>query len=100
MVGRLSVAGPFGRRCLNSARHAPVSTRRSSNRTCPIKASGSRTRSHAFRSRRAARPAVSCTAPGSLYKIRSGNCVVPGCRTLCLAFSHRRSPARVLFHGR
>ena len=42
-------AGPFGCQCLN-IQPCPVSTPRSSNRTCPIKASGSRTQ----RSRRLA----------------------------------------------
>ena len=44
----ISVAAPFVWRCLTSSPVAPVSTPRSSNRTCRSPASGSRTRSHAF----------------------------------------------------
>src|ERR1700720_2263268 len=44
----ISVAAPFGWRCLTCSPVAPVSTPRSSNRTCRSPASGSRTRSHAF----------------------------------------------------
>ena len=44
----ISVAAPFVWRCLTSSPVAPVSTPRSSNRTCGSPASGSRTRSHAF----------------------------------------------------
>ncbi len=44
----ISVAAPFVWRCLPSSPVAPVSTPRSSNRTCRSPASGSRTRSHAF----------------------------------------------------
>jgi hypothetical protein len=44
----LSVAAPFVWRCLTRSPVAPVSTPRSSNRTCRFAASGSRTRRHAF----------------------------------------------------
>jgi len=44
----ISVAAPFVWRCLTGSPVAPVSTPRSSNRTCRSPASGSRTRSHAF----------------------------------------------------
>jgi hypothetical protein len=44
----LSVAAPFVWRCLIRSPVAPVSTPRSSNRTCRFAASGSRTRRHAF----------------------------------------------------
>jgi hypothetical protein len=44
----ISVAAPFVWRCLTSSPVVPVSTPRSSNRTCRSPASGSRTRPHAF----------------------------------------------------
>ncbi len=44
----ISVSAPFVWRCLSGSTVTPVSTPRSSNRTCRSPASGSRTSSHAF----------------------------------------------------
>src|SRR4051812_39465523 len=85
----LSVAGA------SIASPCPVSSPRSSNRTGPFKASGSRTRlDHPFaHGERPAHPRR-LYSPRVSYKWPFGNRVFPGPRTLYLAFSHRRSRYR------
>jgi len=70
------------------ARHASVSTSRSSNRTCGFPASGSRRKCHdvahgklLVRLLRQTRPSTSCRVAG-------GNRLLPGHSTLCLAHNH------------
>jgi hypothetical protein len=63
----ISVAAPFVWRCLTRSAVVPVSTPRSSNRTCRSPASGSRTRLHAF-THDGPRPSVSGVRAGSTRK--------------------------------
>jgi hypothetical protein len=83
----LSVADPFVCRCLTSS-SCSVSTPRSSNRTCAFRASGSRRKAHEVAHGKLRVRAVSRTKPSSSCKAASGNCLVAGQDTLCLAHSH------------
>ena len=89
LLPALSVAGA------SIASPCPVSTPRSSNRTGPFKASGSRTRlDHPFAHGEPPPHPRRLCSPRSSYKWPFGNRVFPGPRTLYLAFNHRRSRYR------
>jgi len=69
-----------------------VSTSRSSNRTGPFQASGSRRKVHDVAHGKLLVRLVRQTRPSPLCMAASGNFLVAGHDTLCLAHSHCRSP--------
>jgi len=89
--GGLDGAYPFPTLSFVGASLAPscsVSTPRSSNRTCAFNASGSRRKVHEVAHGRLRVRVVRRTRPSTSCKAASGNCLVAGQDTLCLAHSH------------
>jgi hypothetical protein len=66
----------------------PVSTSRSSNRTCGFPASGSRWKHHDFAHEKLLVRSGSRISPSVSYRCSSGNFPVPGFGTLCFLHSH------------
>jgi hypothetical protein len=66
----------------------PVSTSRSSNRTCGFPASGSRWKHHDFAHEKLLVRSGSRISPSVSYRCSSGNFPVPGFDTLCFLHSH------------